>query len=115
MTCLHARAEEAPDELRESFDLAFSRAVARLNPLCELCLPFVKPGGCMIAMKGPDIDSELHGARQAIRLLGGSWERTETYTVPGTDITHSAVIGRKTTETPLRYPRRWAQIKKQPL
>ena len=115
VTCLHARAEEAPGELRGRFDLAFSRAVARLNPLCELCLPFVKSDGCMIAMKGPDAETELHGALQAIRLLGGSWERTETYTVPGTDITHSAVIIRKTGDTPARYPRRWAQIKKQPL
>jgi len=115
VTCIHARAEEAPGELRGSFDLAFSRAVARLNPLCELCLPLVKPGGAFIAMKGPDTAQELHEAVQAIRLLGGSWERTETYTIPGTDVAHSAVIVRKTGETPGRYPRRWAQIKKQPL
>lgn len=115
VTCIHARAEEAPGELRGSFDLAFSRAVARLNPLCELCLPLVKTDGAFIAMKGPDTAEELREAYQAIRLLGGSWERTETYAIPGTDVTHSAVIVRKTGETPGRYPRRWAQIKKQPL
>ena len=43
--CLHARAEEAPPELRQSFDVACSRAVARLNLLAELCLPFVKVRG----------------------------------------------------------------------
>ena len=115
VTCIHARAEEAPGELRESFDLAFSRAVARLNPLCELCLPLVKSGGAFIAMKGPDIEQELHEALQAIRLLSGRFEKTECYTIPGTDITHSAVLIRKIGVTPGRYPRRWAQIKKQPL
>ena len=52
--CLHARAEEAAaGELRQSFDLACSRAVARLNLLGELCLPFVKPGGYIyIAIPG---------------------------------------------------------------
>lgn len=115
VTCIHARAEEAPTELRGRFDLAFSRAVARLNPLCELCMPMVKTGGAFLAMKGPDVKAELHEALQAIRLLGGSHERTEYYTIPGTDIVHSAVLVRKTGETPARYPRRWAQIKKQPL
>ena len=31
--CIHARAEEAPEQLRAGFDIACSRAVARLNLL----------------------------------------------------------------------------------
>ena len=115
VVCIHARAEEAPEELRAGFELATSRAVARLNLLCELCLPLVKKGGAFIAMKGPDCEEELAEAQHAIRLLGGRVESVEKYVIPGTEVTHSAVIIRKHADTPARYPRRWAQIKKQPL
>lgn len=113
--CVHMRAEEAPASSRQSYDFALSRAVARLSVLSELCLPFVKKGGCFVAMKGPDCAEELNEAKRAIALLGGELEGVEDYTIPGTDITHSAVIIRKVKDSPARYPRRWAQIKKQPL
>ena len=113
--CLHARAEEAPKELRGSFDYAVARAVARLNLLCELCLPFVKTGGAFIAMKGPECEEELNEAKKGIALLGGKIEECAVYTIPGTDVNHSLIIIRKIKTTPEKYPRRWAQIKKQPL
>ena len=113
--CIHARAEEIPAGLRQGFDFAVSRAVARLNLLCELCLPYVKKGGMFIAMKGPELDAELEEAKRAIRTLGGVVEKKLDYTIPGTDVTHCAVLIRKCTDTPARYPRRWAQIKKSPL
>ena len=113
--CLHARAEEAPPELRESFDLACSRAVARLNLLSELCLPFVKQGGLFAAMKGPEVNEELREAEKGIRLLGGETERVAEYPVPGADLRHNAVLIRKIAPTPKKYPRKWGQMKKQPL
>ena len=113
--CLHARAEEAPPQLRESFDLACSRAVARLNLLAELCLPFVKRGGLFAAMKGPDAAEELREAEKGLRLLGGEIERVAEYPVPGTALCHNAVLIRKASETPKKYPRKWAQMKKNPL
>ena len=112
---LHARAEEAPAELRESFDLACSRAVARLNLLAELCLPLVKRGGLFAAMKGPEAEEELREAQRGIALLGGKPERVAEYAVPGTALRHNAVLIRKCGDTPARYPRKWAQMKKQPL
>lgn len=113
--CIHARAEEIPQGYRESFDFALSRAVARLNLLCELCLPYVKKGGAFIAMKGSDLDQELKEAENSIRLLGGKIEKKLDYTIPGTDVTHCALIIRKVNGTTGKYPRRWAQIKKSPL
>ena len=112
LQCLHARAEEPESEMRESFALVTSRAVARLRVLCELCLPYVAVGGVFVAMKGPEPEEELRESARAIRLLGGEYERTALYTVPGTEITHSAVVIRKLSPTPPKYPRRWAQMKK---
>lgn len=113
--CLHARAEEPPEDLRESFDLACSRAVARLNLLSELCLPYVKQGGLFAAMKGPEVTEELREAEKGIRLLGGETERVAEYPVPGTELRHNAVLIRKIAATPKKYPRKWAAMKKQPL
>ena len=115
VTCIHSRAEEIPAGFRQGFDFALSRAVARLNLLCELCLPYVKKGGTFIAMKGSDLEEELAEAQRCIRTLGGQVEKKIDYTIPGTDVTHCALIIRKVADTPARYPRRWAQIKKSPL
>ena len=115
INCLHGRAEEIEGSQREHFDIACSRAVAKLNTLCEICLPYVKVGGYFVAMKGPDVSSEVEEALTSIIKTGGVLEKTVVYTVPTTDIKHSAVIIRKVNETPLNYPRRWAMIKKNPL
>lgn len=115
VACVHARAEEAPKAFRGAYDIATSRAVARLNTLCELCLPFLKENGVFIAMKGPDCSDELLEAQNAIKLLGAELEGCKGYVIPGTDISHTAVIIRKTKPTHPKYPRKWAQIKKQPL
>ena len=112
---IHARAEEIPEGMREHFDFAAARAVARLNVLSELCLPYVKEGGAFLAMKGPELRDELREAYVALKTLGGTAEREITYTIPGTDVTHSLALIRKTGPTPKRYPRRWAQIKKKAL
>ena len=113
--CIHARAEEAARERRESYDFAVARAVARLELLCELCLPFVKVGGRFIAMKGSDCAGEVNEAARAVSMLGGQLAPIVSYPVPGTDAVHSLVLIEKLRPTPEKYPRRWAQIKKSPL
>ena len=113
--CAAARAEEYALEHREQYDIAVSRAVARLTMLSELCLPLVRVGGHFVAMKSADSDEELSQAARAISTLGGKVTRIWDYTVPGTDAVHRAVVITKVKATPKSYPRRFAKIKQQPL
>ena len=110
---LTGRAEDFAREHRERFDVVASRAVARLDLLCELCLPFVHRGGYFLAMKGALAREELHEAANAIRLLGGSYERTEEFEIGGA--VHSVIVIHKTGKTPEQYPRSWARMKQKPL
>ena len=113
--CVQARAEEFAGDQRESFDCAVSRAVADLPVLCELCLPLVRVGGRFLAMKSSHCDEEVQRAGAAIRALGGQLGWVRDYTVPTTDVVHRVVCVEKVSPTPRRFPRRFAQIKKQPL
>ena len=113
--CIHGRAEEFAAEHRESYDIVTSRAVANLQMLCELCLPLVKTGGYFLSMKSVDSEEELKLAYTAIKTLGGQVEKAVDYTIPGTDVSHRLIFIKKIKETPKKYPRAFAKIKKNPL
>ncbi len=110
---LTGRAEDFAAANREKFDVVTSRAVARLNLLCELCLPYVREGGYFLALKGAMADEELTEAKKAIRVLGGSFERTETFAIGGA--AHKVIVIHKTAHTPPQYPRSWNRMKQKPL
>lgn len=114
VNCVWGRVEELP-QLREGFDIVVSRAVGAMDILTELCLPLVGRDGLFIAMKGPDCGEEVEQASFAIKTLGGRLREIRPYTIPGTDVTHTAVVVEKISPTPLQYPRRFSQIKKNPL
>ncbi len=73
MQTIAGRAEEVSRDPshRERYDAVISRAVARLNVLDELCLPFVKVGGAFWAMKGAAGAAERAEATKGCRTLGG--------------------------------------------
>ena len=108
-----ARAEEYVTSCRETFDICTSRAVARLNVLAELCLPYLKLGGTFLALKGAMAQEEAVEAKAAIKALGG--EIREIYEYPVLDATHRIVVIEKVRYTPKQYPRPFAKIKQRPL
>lgn len=75
---VHSRAEDGgqnPD-YREQFDLCVSRAVANLAVLAEFCLPFVKVGGRLAALKGPDALREIDEAQGALKNWVAKWQKS---------------------------------------
>ena len=111
--CVTARAEEFVATRRESYDVATSRAVARLPILLELTAPYVKVGGLVLAMKGSAARQELAESKNAIKKLGLTVEKVVDF--PMEDTTHSVIVLKKTGKTPPQYPRRYAKIKQSPL
>ncbi len=112
-TCLCGRAEELVRDRREQYDVATSRAVARLPVLAELCMPYVRVGGLFVAMKGAQAGQEADEARRAVAVLGGKIERLYRY--PLGEAERCAVLIRKVKPTPMAYPRRFSKIKQHPL
>lgn len=68
VTVRRARAEELHGELEA--DVVTARAVAALDKLARWCLPLVRPGGRLVAMKGSSAESEIAQAQNVLRRLG---------------------------------------------
>ncbi len=119
VTVSSRRAEELgrDGDYRQSFDVVTARAVARLNVLCELCLPLLKVGGVFISMKSQAAPEEISEAKIAIEKLGGTLDSVNTYTLTdGTEVLdRTIIIIKKTKNTPALYPRNNSQISKKPL
>ncbi len=111
--CVTARAEEEVAKRREQYDVATSRAVARLPVLLELSAPYVKVGGYVAAMKGTAMEEELQEAQNAISKLGLKLEKTMVFPFEGTN--HTLILLKKVKPTPPQYPRKFAKIKQSPL
>ena len=111
---MNIRAEEGARDpsLREKFDCAVARAVARLNTLCEYCLPFVKVGGVFVAYKG-DAAEEIKEAQNAVKVLGGRLEECNAFELNGEK--RCLVVIRKEASTPAKYPRGRGLERKKPL
>jgi 16S rRNA (guanine527-N7)-methyltransferase len=109
---IHGRAEEM--NKNTLYDLVTARAVARLNILAELALPFVKIGGYFIAYKSLSYETELTEALNAIRLLGGEVEEIIEYEI-NEELHHILILIKKNKPTPSIYPRIFGKIKKSPL
>jgi 16S rRNA (guanine527-N7)-methyltransferase len=115
--CLHSRAEDAARkrEHRDHYDIVTARAVARLAVLNEFCLPFVRPGGLFIAMKGTDISAELDESRYSVTKLNGKIQDVKRLALPTEGAERHLVICVKREPTPSLYPRKAGIPLKSPL
>lgn len=115
--CVHARAEEAArqKEYREQFNIAVSRAVARLPVLAEYCLPFVKPGGVFAALKGMQYEQEAKEAKAALGMLSGKVIAIRPVQLPGLEDKRAVIYIKKIGKISAIYPRKAGTPEKNPL
>jgi 16S rRNA (guanine527-N7)-methyltransferase len=117
VTLIHGRAEDvARDHThRERYDIATARAVAKLNVLTELCLPFVKVGGIFIAMKGPSVFDEIDEAARGVEILGGSRPITHRLSLPNDNSERHVLFYSKVKSSSSQFPRKAGTPAKTPL
>ena len=116
---VHGRAEETSRNIkfREAYDVAVSRAVARLNVLLELTVPFVKVGGNCVYMKADKTQEELDESKRAVKELGLNLTGINEYKIKmeEQELSHTIITLNKQEVTKDKYPRQFAKIKKSPL
>lgn len=114
---VNGRAEEVArsPHHRETYHVVLSRAVAELAALAELCLPFARVGGRVIAPKKGEVDREIQRAGKAIELLGGCFGEKIEIELPGLLDLRYLVVVDKVSRTPPTYPRRPGIPAKKPL
>ena len=113
---VHARSEDLAHVAahRGAYDVAISRAVARLATLTEYMMGFVKVGGYMLSMKSGDIDEEAAEAKKSIAAMGGEIVDVHKYRLFD-ELDRSIVIVKKVRNTPKKYPRGKNQAKSSPI
>lgn len=111
-----SRAEELGQDYhrRESYDLAITRAVSKMNIISEYCLPLVVKNGYFIAYKGKSAEEETIESQKALSILGGNVEKIISYSLTGEE-QRSLIVIKKTGATPEKYPRRTGVPLKKPL
>ncbi len=109
------RAENYINEHRESFDFVVARAVASMNIICELSIPFVKVGGYFLALKGQNYLDECTNIDKIFTILSCKNEINSEYELPNNMGKRFVIHIKKIKETNPIYPRHYSKIKKNPL
>ena len=98
----HGRAEDfAQDKaFRAQFDIVTARAVARMQVLSELTIPYLKVGGRLLALKGQQCSRRVGRSQNALNLLFSKVEDNLQYELPNGDPRYITVVEKKK-ETPI--------------
>ncbi|HFR3342431.1 16S rRNA (guanine(527)-N(7))-methyltransferase RsmG [Streptococcus sp. A11] len=112
----HGRAEDfAQDkQFRAQFDIVTARAVARMQILSELTIPYLKLNGKLIALKASSAEDELAQAKNALNLLFAKVLENHDYELPNGDPRTLTIVEKKK-ETPNKFPRKAGMPNKRPL
>lgn len=107
---IYGRAEEFIVNRREYYDVVTSRAVASLDILAELSIPYVKTNGLFVAMKS-NYQEELQATLPILKKLESKVEKIEKFSLPKIEANRAIICIRKEKATNHKYPRNYNQIK----
>lgn len=107
---IYGRAEEFIVNRREYYDVVTSRAVASLDILAELSIPYVKTNGLFVAMKS-NYQEELQATLPILKKLDSKVEKIEKFSLPKIEANRAIICIRKEKATNHKYPRNYNQIK----
>jgi len=81
---IQQRAEDSlfQQGLKHQVDVVLARAVGELDWLVRLAAPYLRPGGRLVAMKGPKPEEEIGAAGSSLAQLGGRVEKVQPYSLP---------------------------------
>lgn len=111
-----SRIEELPENMKNSFDVVTTRAMAELRMILEYAIPFVKQGGYFVAYKSIKAQEEIDNAKNALKILNTRLVDTIEYTLPiDEENKRVLLIFKKEKNIPSSYPRSNGLVKKKPL
>lgn len=111
---VHARIEEYGIKNRNIYDVVTARAVASLPVLMEYTASLIKKGKYFIPMKA-NISQEISESKNATEQLHLKLIKKEEFLLPYEESNRTILLYIKEKDTPQRYPRKNAEIKKKPL
>lgn len=112
VSLVHARAEEYGKSHRECFDVVTARALSSFPILLEYGASILKVNGHLIAMRGLNDSSS---STNALKVLNLKINNVIEFDLPKENGHRTLIDVQKIDKTSLKYPRRYADIKKKSL
>ena len=112
VTLVHDRAEDFARENRNIFDVVTARAVSSFNVLLEYSMPMVKNDKFVVAMRGND---DSAAGTNALKVLNSTIIQKERFNLPFEFSSRCVILVKKNGFIDYKYPRKFSEIKKNPL
>ncbi|MFN0074699.1 MAG: 16S rRNA (guanine(527)-N(7))-methyltransferase RsmG [Chloroflexota bacterium] len=100
---------------REQYDVALTRALGSMALTAELCLPFLKLGGRLVAPRRGDSTTDIQLAEPIFLLLGANVPTWLPVHITGIDDGRQLMVATKQSPTSAQYPRRPGLPGKRPI
>lgn len=116
ITPICSRVEDLQENLKNSFNIVTTRAMADLREILEYAIPYIKTSGYFVAYKSLKAEEELENAKNALKLLNTTLIEKIEYTLPIENNNRRVLlIFKKNKNIPDSYPRKNGLVKKRPL